>query len=230
MRHDRIEAVLLDMGGVLIPEVPGYEGAAGDAELLHALAALGIEEPETFVRTRARRVRESYRELETSSTQPDLDKVLGEDSAPVRKLLLGAFRRQATQRPYAHARRVVAKLARSYRLGLVSNNVIPGDHHARALGLAGILKHIECPAWSANFGLRKPDPSIIHHVLDCLGVPARRAILVGDKLHTDILAAERAGVRSVYLRKPGSPFEGAARPDFTIQHLGALPGLLRRIG
>ena len=58
-----------------------------------------------------------------------------------------------------------------------------------------------------------------------------RALFVGDKLRTDVAAARRAGVRSVYIRKRGAPYATPElRPDFTIQDLRALPALRRQIG
>jgi FMN phosphatase YigB (HAD superfamily) len=64
-----------------------------------------------------------------------------------------------------------------------------------------------------------------------LRVPSSRAIFVGDKLRTDVAAARNARVRSVYIRKRGSPYATRAlRPDFTIGDLRALPGLLRQLG
>jgi FMN phosphatase YigB (HAD superfamily) len=84
--------------------------------------------------------------------------------------------------------------------------------------------------WSANFGRRKPHPAMLQYVLARLGVPARCAVFVGDKVRTDVLAARSAGTRSVLLRRPGSPLGGEARPDFVIQALGELPLLLRQLG
>jgi putative hydrolase of the HAD superfamily len=125
----------------------------------------------------------------------------------------------------------VAQLARDYALGLISNNALPGDHHARVLRRAGILEYIDCAVWSANFGRRKPDPAMILYVLAELGIARQHAIFVGDKLRTDVAAARAAGVRSVYIRKRGSPYASAKdRPDFTIGDLRALPGLLRQLG
>ena len=231
MRVRRIEAVLLDMGGVLIPELQTYERAVRDRAFLAALCEQGVADPEPFVIERAKRLRAAYRALEAECTQPDLDEVFADCSPRVRALLLGAFRRQAAPPPYMHAREIVARLARDYRLGLISNNAMPGDHHARVLRAAGILEHLGCAVWSANFGRRKPDPAMILHVLGELRVPRERAIFVGDKLRTDVAAARRAGVRSVYIRKRGAPRpSGELRPDFTIGDLRALPGLLRQLG
>jgi HAD superfamily hydrolase (TIGR01549 family) len=231
MRAGRIEAVLLDMGGVLIPELQRYERSVRDRAFLAALEEHGIAHPESFVVERAKRLREAYRALEIECRQPDLDAVFADCSPVVRALLLRAFKREASPAPYAHAREVVVQLAHDFALGLVSNNAMPGDHHARVLRRAGILQHIGCAVWSADFGRRKPDPAMIFHVLDQLGVRRERAIFVGDKLRTDVAAARRAGVRSVYVRKRGALLASASpRPDFTISDLRALPLLLRQIG
>ena len=229
MVHDPIEAVLLDMGGVLIPEVVTYAAATRDALLVEALQELGVDEPEACIMEHAERLRQAYRALELECRQPDIDSVWSDTSPPIRELLLQALRRQETQRPYSYAREVVAWLASRYRLGLVSNNVIPGDQHARALRRAGVLQHIDCALWSANTGRRKPDPTMIHTVLDQLRVPHRRAIFVGDKLRTDVAAARAAGVRSVYLQRRNAPNINEPRPDFRLRDLRELPLLLRRL-
>ena len=230
MSARRVELVLLDMGGVLLPEFSRYERAAQDALLLAALRERGIAEPEKFIEQRAERVREAYVALSAQCTQPDLDAVLGDCEPGVRRLLLGAFGAIAERRPYAHVGDVLRALARRARLALVSNTIIPGDHHRRTLERFGLLRWFECALWSANFGRRKPDPAMLEHVLGELGVPARRALFVGDKLRTDVLAARRAGVRSVHLRRRGGAGEGETAPDFVIRDLRELPLLLDRLG
>lgn len=225
MAAARLRAVLLDMGGVLIP-VRGYRGAARDPDVLGALARLGIADPAPLVLDCAARVAAAYNALAARCSQPDLDAALCNVPEAARRVMLVAFRRQATPRPYTYAREVVARLASRFRLGLVSNNVLPGDHHARMLEQAGILGHLGVAVWSANFGRRKPDPAMLEYALDALGVPARAAIFVGDKLATDVLAARRAGVRSIYLRHRGAPLEGEARPDFTVGDFRSVPRML----
>jgi len=231
MRARRVEAVLLDMGGVLLPELQTYERAVRDSGFLGALAEQGVASPESFVIERAKRLREAYRALEKECLQPDLDEVLSDCTPPVRRLLLAAFRREASPPPYMFARAIVAALARDYRLGLVSNTAMPGSHHAAVLRRAGMLQHFGCAVWSGNFGRRKPDPAMIEFVLAELRVPRERAIFVGDKLRTDVAAARNAGVRSIYIRKRGAPSATRAlHPDFTIGDLRALPALLKRLG
>ncbi|HTO07757.1 MAG TPA: HAD family hydrolase [Myxococcota bacterium] len=231
MPPQRLLAVLLDMGGVLLPELQSYERAGRDPGFLAALREQGVDEPEKLVAGLAIRLRDAYRALESECGQPDLDEVFRDCTPRVRALVLGAFKRESSPPPYAHAREVVAQLARRYRLGLVSNNAIPGGHEAAVLRRTGLLRHFGCAVWSAEFGRRKPDPGMLLHVLDTLRVPRERAIFVGDKLRTDVAAARAAGVRSVYLRKRGAPYASSPlRPDFTIGDLRALPGLLRSLG
>jgi FMN phosphatase YigB (HAD superfamily) len=225
-----VELVLLDMGGVLLPEFSRYERAALDESLLAALRARGVCRPEALIAECADRVRAAYVALAADCTQPDLDAVLGDCDPAVRRLLLGAFAAVANRRPYSFVGEVLRELARRFRLALVSNTIIPGDHHRRTLERYGLLRWLECALWSANFGRRKPDPAMIQHVLAALGVPARRALFVGDKLRTDVLGARRAGVRSVHLRRRGAPQDREAVPDFVIRDLRELPLLLARIG
>jgi HAD superfamily hydrolase (TIGR01549 family) len=228
VRSDRIVAVLLDMGGVLIPEVPDYDRAARDPSLLEGLRRLGVAEPASLAVATGRRVRAEYNALAESCRQPSLDEALADVAPAVRQLCLRAFAREAAQPPYSHAREVVAKLARRYRLGVVSNTVLPGDHHARNLARAGILDHLRAALFSAEFGVRKPDPAMIRHVLRRLGVEPRQAVFVGDKIRTDVVAARRAGVRSIWLRRDGAA-AGLERPDYVIRDLRELPFLLRSL-
>jgi putative hydrolase of the HAD superfamily len=230
MTAARVELVLLDMGGVLLPEFSRYERAAQDEALLAALRERGIREPEKFIAERAMRVRQAYVALSDACTQPDLDAVLGDCAPDVRRLLLLGFAAVADRRPYAHVAGVLRELARSARLALVSNTIIPGDHHRRTLERYGLMRWFELALWSANFGRRKPDPAMILHALGQLGVPARNALFVGDKLRTDVLAARRAHVRSVHLRHRGTSGRSEAVPDFVIRDLRELPLLLRRLG
>ena len=231
MPAGRVEAVLLDMGGVLVPDLPHYERAARDPILCRELREAGIKEPEQLVADGSQRLIDAYRALAPEATQPDLDAVFSELTPQVRGLLLDAYRRETAELPPPYVRDIIEQLARSYRLGLVSNTIIPGDHHARALEDAGVLRYLGAAVWSANFGRRKPDPAMLLHVLGELEVAAEHAVLVGDKIRTDVLAATRAGMRAIWLRTPAdTPHTGEAEPDFIIHDLRELPDLLQEIG
>jgi HAD superfamily hydrolase (TIGR01549 family) len=226
---DRIEAVLLDMGGVLIPEIRDFDGAARQPELCRELRAHGISDVEAFIKEAGSRLREAYRALEAERTQPDPEAVFADLDDEVRRLLLVGLAREETKPPFPYARDFVRELARDFRIGLVSNTIVPGDHHARALEKAGILQFIDAAVWSANFGSRKPGPAIIEHVLAKLDVSPRRAVFVGDKIRTDVVGARSLGIRAVWLQRPGARDSGEATPDFVIEHVRELLPLLQTL-
>ncbi len=229
MNPKRIRAVLLDMGGVLIPELRLYDGAAEKPTLLDTLERLGAKKPRKLIIDAGQRLRSAYRELDRTCTQPDVNEVLKDLDPVLRKRLLLAFNDEETLAPYSGVRMIVQRLAQSYRLGLASNTILPGDHHAKSLRRAGILQHFDAAVWSSNFGYRKPDPAILFEVLDQLRLSAREAIFVGDKQRTDVAAANRAGVISVWLRRPGKQLvDDEPQPDFIIQHLAELFPILNR--
>jgi phosphoglycolate phosphatase-like HAD superfamily hydrolase len=95
---------------------------------------------------------------------------------------------------------VLAALADRYDVGLVSNNY----HRV----VRTVVDHFDLDAFSfvrgrdtgvQGFERRKPDPHYLVQALDALG--ADRGLYVGDR-ETDVVAAERAGLDSVFVRRP----------------------------
>jgi arabinose operon protein AraL len=85
----------------------------------------------------------------------------------------------------------------------------------------------------------KPSPVMLEIALGVLGLGAGDCLMAGDRLETDILMANRAGVRSALvlsgvtrsadLRAAGAPEagpDGAPRPDAVLDSLADLPALL----
>jgi len=71
---------------------------------------------------------------------------------------------------------------------------------------------------------KKPDPYYVERALDDL--KAADALFVGDS-ETDVLAAERAGIDSVFIRRPHrADADLSVTPDYEIDGLGDLPALL----
>lgn len=80
------------------------------------------------------------------------------------------------------------------------------------------------PEWVAG----KPSPLMIQAALARLGVPPERAVLVGDRLETDIVMARQAGIASVLVltgvtdRKSAEQAPGGARPDYVVSSIAQL--------
>ncbi len=104
--------------------------------------------------------------------------------------------RRVTIEPGLHD--VLDVLSRRYRLGLVSNSFIPSfvlDDHLDRLGL---LTYFPSRIYSCDVGYRKPDRRIFELGLKSVSSESSRTVFVGDLLKTDILGAERAGMRAIW--------------------------------
>lgn len=107
------------------------------------------------------------------------------------------------------------------RLAIVSNGVAEAERF-------GIASYFETVVRSIDVGCSKPDPAIIHIALERIGVAGSEAILVGDSEAYDVVAAQRAGIRSVLVNRSGGPVVSEA--NWVISSLADLPALVRRDG
>ncbi|MGH3050299.1 MAG: HAD-IA family hydrolase [Gaiellaceae bacterium] len=94
-----------------------------------------------------------------------------------------------------------ALAAAGLRLAVVSNWDVGLHEHVRALGLGRLVDVI---VTSAEAGAPKPEPAIWRLALDQLGVPAGRAVHVGDS------KADAEGARAAGLRFEPAPLRDAA--------------------
>jgi len=77
----------------------------------------------------------------------------------------------------------------------------------------------------------KPSPLIAQVAFAQLGLPPQRCMMVGDRLETDILMGQQAGmVTAVTLTGVATRADVAqmaAPPDYVIENLGELPALIQ---
>lgn len=128
---------------------------------------------------------------------------------------------------------LLARLARIYRLGVVSNWPLAAtiDRYVEA---AGWRPHLAAVVVSQRVGAIKPHPGIFRAAEVALGDPPRASILhVGDDWDADVQGARGAGWRAAYLRsRPAdSPLPSSERPDsgvadLELDALAELPDLL----
>lgn len=88
-------------------------------------------------------------------------------------------------------------------------------------GTGAIVQSIATSARVSPAILGKPSAEILEQALKTLGAQPADAIMLGDQIDTDILAAHNAGVRSVLL-ETGVPPRGTPKiqPDFVLDNLG----------
>jgi HAD superfamily hydrolase (TIGR01549 family) len=126
----------------------------------------------------------------------------------------------------AHHRPLLEKLARRYRLAVVSNF----DYSPTALEIlnaAGVAHLFTAIVVSDAVGWRKPRREIFDVALEKLRVDARDALFVGDRPDIDVVGAQRLGMDVAWVN-PGRealPPEVPA-PAFEIRDLGELERIL----
>ncbi len=110
----------------------------------------------------------------------------------------------------------LARLRTRYRLFALSN----GNADLARCGLAGIFEgHVT----ASGAGAAKPDPRIFAALLGAAGVAAHEVLHVGDDPHADVVGAERAGLRAVWINRGAGAWPGEfAAPARTVRSLAEL--------
>ena len=214
--------MFLDVGGPIYSDEP-YRLAIRDA-LRELGAAFGDDEYEAeYSRCRA----EQHGSFKGRLTR----RFLG-DGADVREVTRLASKRWA-YRPdslYPDVLPAVATLAERYRLGVVANQQASVR---AALERDGLAPYFAVWAVSGDLGYEKPDPRIFEHALSVAGAEPSRSAMAGDRLDYDVLPAQRAGMRAVWVLRgeaPSTPSaEQLAVPDAAVRSLEELPAALEAL-
>ncbi|PWU46121.1 haloacid dehalogenase [Micromonospora globispora] len=129
-------------------------------------------------------------------------------------------RRFALTRPFPDALPALAALRRRHLLGFATN----GNSRAERCGLAG---EFAFELYAHENGLpKKPAPEFYAAVVAAAGVPPERIVYVGDSPEHDVVGPQRAGLRAVWLNRPGLPRPTGLAPDAEVSSLGELPDAL----
>ena len=107
------------------------------------------------------------------------------------------------------------RLARRVALGSISN----GSADLGQIGLAPLFK-VSLAAHS--FGTAKPDPALFHAACKTLSVAPAEAVYVGDDLQLDVVGAQVAGMRGVWMNRFDRRLPPEVRPDAVCIDLHAL--------
>lgn len=149
-----------------------------------------------------------------------------EDAAMMLSLEFASTRR-ARQRLLPGARELMAELVPSYKLALLTNGA--PDLQREKIAASGLESFFQAIAVSGEYGIGKPKPEIFHRLLSELGVSADEVVMVGNSLERDIAGAKNAGIRSIWIRVPGSEEQAEVTPDHTIANLAEISAILKEI-
>ena len=133
--------------------------------------------------------------------------------------------RAATSAPMSRVE-AVKRLAKKYRLGLLSN-FDDSKTGWQIMDDTGLRDLFEAIIISADLKLRKPNPKIFQRMLEMLNLNAAEVLFVGDTPLHDIGGAKGVGMAAAWISRHALPMpEGIATPDYIIRDLAELPDLL----
>ena len=182
--------------GVVLADLEGDWGA-----VFGALSAAPVQEIRRAALTRS---------LARAGLEADLDEFAA----------LFFARRYALSRPFPDVLPALAALRPHHVLGFATN----GNSRAERCGLAG---QFAFELYAHEGGLpKKPAPEFYAAVASATGLPAARIVHVGDSPEHDVVAAQRAGLRAVWLNRAGLPRPRGLEPDAAVSTLAGLSTVL----
>ncbi|PSP75812.1 haloacid dehalogenase [Halobacteriales archaeon QS_3_64_16] len=108
------------------------------------------------------------------------------------------------------AREAIDALADDHRLGVVTNG--GPDTQTPKLGALGLTEAFETVVYAGHDAAPKPDRAPFDRALGDLGIPAERAVHIGNSFEADVAGAHAAGLRSVWVPEEGS-YDERGEPD-----------------
>ncbi|MFJ3617218.1 HAD-IIA family hydrolase [Streptomyces iakyrus] len=132
---------------------------------------------------------------------------------------------------YAELDRAFGHLQRGARLVAMHRNLYWRTAEGLRLDSGAFLAGLERAARVEAEITGKPSRAFFAAALARLGVGAEEAVMVGDDVESDVLAAQRAGVTGVLVRtgkfQPETLRDADGTPDHVIDSFADLPALLR---
>ena len=210
---------------------------AEHAALQKTLAAFGITPTDTICARYSQINREHWERLERKELTrgqvlvgrfAQLFAELGVDAEPQ-----GAAGSYAENLGIGHyflpgAREALETLSKKYRLFIVSNGT--ASVQSGRLKSADIGHFFDDIFISQSMGADKPDKLFFDNAF--AGIPdfdPARAMIVGDSLTSDIQGGKNAGILTCWVNPHRKPCKGDIRPDYEIESLAQLPGLLKTL-
>jgi putative hydrolase of the HAD superfamily len=231
----RYDAILFDMGFTLV-----YFEPPQTRIIQEALRSAGVERSEDEIGAAAAATWGAYYKDASTATFPATEEYDAQSQLALSRTLLArlgvhddaslrtyvqaldaSLDRPGAVRPYPEVPEVLDRMAaEGYRLGIVSNW---SWNLRRRVVQAGLDGRFEIAWASAYAGCNKPHPAIFHQALEQMGLPADRALYVGDSYQHDVLGARAASLDAVLLDRDGTSVDADCP---TIPDLHGLIGLL----
>jgi putative hydrolase of the HAD superfamily len=128
---------------------------------------------------------------------------------------------------YDETFKILDGLKGNYQLLLLTNGS-PDLQNTKLAITPELVPYFDHIVISGDFGRGKPDPSIFEHALSRMSIKKDEVIMVGDNLMTDILGANRAGIKTVWINRHDKQ-RNEVIPTFEIKHLEDLYPILEKL-
>lgn len=147
-------------------------------------------------------------------------KALGIEDAALGEKLGELFAYERRNRPivYEETFEALEQLKGKYTLMMLTNGS-PELQQEKLDAVPQLAPYFDHILVSGAFGQGKPTKALFEHALELLKVQAHQAIMVGDKLTTDILGASRTGIPSVWINRQQRERSEEIIPDYEITNL-----------
>lgn len=128
--------------------------------------------------------------------------------------------RRKTPFVYEETFNILDSLKGKYKLLLLTNGS-PDLQNTKLAITPELVPYFDQIVISGDFGRGKPDPTIFEHALSRMSLNKDEVLMVGDNLMTDILGANRVGIKSVWINRHDKE-RNEVIPTYEIKHLEEL--------
>lgn len=118
----------------------------------------------------------------------------------------------------------LTNLRKTYQLALVTNGA-PDLQREKIQG-AKLERYFDNILISGEVGIGKPDPQIFKLALEAIAASPSETVMVGDSLSRDILGAQKAGLKGIWLNRSESKPTDEVTSDVQITSLSEMHKLL----
>jgi epoxide hydrolase-like predicted phosphatase len=213
-----IKAIIFDLGGVLMTDVPLKQ----IAEELSKNSSLAAEEIHAHLYptkhwnllTLGKITEDEYWDdfLKASKISEKSEVRSGKLKKELKKKVRSALY------PLKHASEIVKSLKNHYKLAILSNHAKEWSEYMKQK--FDLFQSFDPIIFSCDVRLRKPDPRIYETTLERLKCDAGECVFIDDKKrNTD--AAEKLGIKSVVFEKPSRLLEDLRRAGVKIESTGS---------
>ena len=114
----------------------------------------------------------------------------------------------------------LVNLQKAYQLALVSNGA-PDLQREKIQG-TNLARYFDAILISGEVGIGKPDTRIFRLALEAITASSHETVMIGDSLTRDILGAQQAGLKGVWLNRSGKDSISPVVPDAEITSLSRI--------